>query len=172
MRPAHCLSDHAPRPTPFSLTPAFGCDTGCPTTLGLGTASFCGCWLGVRPRPLPSRARPSRFRSRPLLQAPPHPRTPGTRPHHSIGKLPGGGQEDSGTPNSTGLGARPLCSLVVRPQMSSCSHRPGTLGAHPSCRCPCPSPVPAPPGSRTLGCGGCRTPGPLPGGQRRGARGL
>lgn len=24
MRPAHCLSDHAPRPTPFSLSLAFG----------------------------------------------------------------------------------------------------------------------------------------------------
>lgn len=53
-----------------------------------------------------------------------------------------GEEESSDTPNSTGLGASTLYSPVVRLHMSSCSHPPGTLEAHPFCSCPCPSPVP------------------------------
>lgn len=157
------LSDHASRPTPFSLSPAFG--PAALARLGLGTALFCQCWLRMRPLPLPSRLLP------PFLQAPPHPRTLGTRPHHSVGKLPGGG-DGSDTRHSTGLGAHTLCSLTVRPPMSSCSHSLGTLGAHPSCRCPCPSPVPGFSRKQHLGLRGVQGSGPLAGGQRRGARSL
>lgn len=84
VRPAYCLSDHASSPTPFSLSPAL-CPAAPQRTLGLGTAAFSQCWLRIRPRPRSSRPRPPL-----VLQAPPHPRTPGTRPHHSVGKLPGG----------------------------------------------------------------------------------
>lgn len=68
LRPAHCVSDHAPRPTPFSLSPAFG-----PAALQRWVWELrLSASVGSRPRP--SRPRP------PFIQAPPHPRTPGTPP--------------------------------------------------------------------------------------------
>lgn len=63
-----------PRPTPHPIFSVTRFWSGCLTTLGLGTAHFCQCWLRMRPRPWPSRPRP------PFIQAPPHPRTPGTIP--------------------------------------------------------------------------------------------
>lgn len=104
--------------------------------LSLGTAPFGRRWPKLRPRPLPSRSRPS------LLQAPPHALAPWTHPHRSVGKLPGAGKEGTDAPNSTWLGAFILSFPTARPQVSSCSHLSGAPRAHSSCSCPCPSPVP------------------------------
>lgn len=143
-----------PRPTHFSCHPRL---------VLLPYGSWHCAFLSVLAQ---DTAPPTARKPRPqFLLAPPHPRTPGTCPLLSVGKLPGG-REVADTPKSTWPSARTLHTPAARPLVSSSNHSPGAPGAHPSRGYLCPSPVSGSSWKPHLGLRGRGAPGP-----QRGVRG-